>query len=531
MKKIRIGNDIYIRWCLFTQDGIPYLLDGKNLKLFITNTLIGSNEITDFTTENNTVIWTFKGKNQETTGAYSLTLIENDGEDEMRTIDICKPFTLVSRSISNNGECCDHVDIETLELVSNFDFSLSSNSGSDSVVYDSFLSETSENAVQNNIITNALKSKQDTLVSGENMATINGNNLLEGGNIEIVGGSEYSLPTASVDALGCIKTGYTSTNENRAVEVDSEGNAYVNIPTSGGSSSSGSSVTVDKELSNTSTNPVENQAIAKAIEEAVERGRMLAKRDLFESIGAVYNDTGEDIIKDNSCGIMNDDNSIMQVTHKAGCWLLNDIGDLTDDDMSIIYSQGYSKNLEYGMINSKGRTNIHHYGVNNNTLPAYYYYYNSNAESINLKNELGNGKYSYITLKKGTNGYCFGSCSSLKYIIGNIKLQDSNNSVFFHCKSLVYVNIAEHTSGVYFDHSPQLSLQTIKNAIQNVKKTITDAVLITLHADTYAKCTEGGEWYDEVQAALNTANGYTAEDGTEVTGTITGGGSINIVSA
>ena len=54
---------------------------------------------------------------------------------------------------------------------------------------DSELSETSENPVQNKVITTALNGKQDSLVSGTTIKTINGNSILGEGNIEITGGT------------------------------------------------------------------------------------------------------------------------------------------------------------------------------------------------------------------------------------------------------------------------------------------------------------------------------------------------------
>ena len=54
---------------------------------------------------------------------------------------------------------------------------------------DSELSETSENPIQNKVITAALNGKQDSLVSGTNIKTINGNSILGEGNIEITGGT------------------------------------------------------------------------------------------------------------------------------------------------------------------------------------------------------------------------------------------------------------------------------------------------------------------------------------------------------
>lgn len=54
---------------------------------------------------------------------------------------------------------------------------------------DSELSETSENPVQNKVITTALNGKQNSLVSGTTIKTINGNSILGEGNIEITGGT------------------------------------------------------------------------------------------------------------------------------------------------------------------------------------------------------------------------------------------------------------------------------------------------------------------------------------------------------
>ena len=53
---------------------------------------------------------------------------------------------------------------------------------------DSELNETSENPVQNKVITTALNGKQDSLVSGQNIKTINGQSVLGQGDIEISGG-------------------------------------------------------------------------------------------------------------------------------------------------------------------------------------------------------------------------------------------------------------------------------------------------------------------------------------------------------
>lgn len=45
-----------------------------------------------------------------------------------------------------------------------------------------------------------------------------------------VGANKYILPTATTAALGGIKTNYTNNGKNYKVDVDSNGNAYVNVP-------------------------------------------------------------------------------------------------------------------------------------------------------------------------------------------------------------------------------------------------------------------------------------------------------------
>lgn len=74
--------------------------------------------------------------------------------------------------------------------------------GEYSITVDSALSATSTNPVQNAVITNALSNKQDTLVSGTNIATINGYNLLNGGNIVISGGGGASTTVLTGAVVG-----------------------------------------------------------------------------------------------------------------------------------------------------------------------------------------------------------------------------------------------------------------------------------------------------------------------------------------
>ena len=154
------------------------------------------------------------------------------------------------------------------------------------ITVDKALSLSSENPVQNSAVSRALRNKQDALVSGDNIATINGVSLLDGGNIAVTatgtleagagieitqtgsndvytiavsddfvansavklntdagstdhpvyfdGGkpkaTQYRLVLASNNEPGLIRTNYANQGKNYKVEVTSSGNAYVNVP-------------------------------------------------------------------------------------------------------------------------------------------------------------------------------------------------------------------------------------------------------------------------------------------------------------
>lgn len=100
MKKIRIGNDIPIKWAI-NRDGQPEDFTGKTIKLLL-RTMQDEVEITDYAIEGNVISWTFFGKDQTKATAYTFTLIENEGKEGMFTIDACRVLQLV--------ECSDQAD-------------------------------------------------------------------------------------------------------------------------------------------------------------------------------------------------------------------------------------------------------------------------------------------------------------------------------------------------------------------------------------------------------------------------------------
>ena len=75
----------------------------------------------------------------------------------------------------------------------------------------------------------ALKQKQNTLVSGTNIKTLNGQSLLGSGNITIQEGIS-SIAAATSGNIGGIKIGYAENGKNYPVELDGGNKAYVNVP-------------------------------------------------------------------------------------------------------------------------------------------------------------------------------------------------------------------------------------------------------------------------------------------------------------
>ena len=178
MKSVRIGNDIHIQWSLLNE-GEQFFLEEKDVTIY-QSCKYETRKITDFSVSGSTVTWTFFGKEQKYTGTYSVQLVINEGKENMVTTDVRK-------FVNITPHCCDVDDsdeqdfvVESVHLQTEVNFV--------SMMVDDELSEESGNAIANRAVANALKEKQDALVSGENIKTINGQSLLGKGNIEIQGG-------------------------------------------------------------------------------------------------------------------------------------------------------------------------------------------------------------------------------------------------------------------------------------------------------------------------------------------------------
>lgn len=96
MYKVRVGNDINIQWRIFRNDS-PEDFAGKTLRLLMRGTS-QTIEVRDYVLEGNVVKWEYKGKDQRGPSTFTFTLIENEGKEDMFTIDKCDVLRLVSCS-------------------------------------------------------------------------------------------------------------------------------------------------------------------------------------------------------------------------------------------------------------------------------------------------------------------------------------------------------------------------------------------------------------------------------------------------
>lgn len=81
-------------------------------------------------------------------------------------------------------------------------------------------------------------------------------------------GSTYVLPAASNSALGGVKTGYSSSGKNYAVQLDSNERMYVNVPWESG----GGSTTVVDNLTSTSTTSALSANQGRVLNETIQNG-------------------------------------------------------------------------------------------------------------------------------------------------------------------------------------------------------------------------------------------------------------------
>lgn len=95
----------------------------------------------------------------------------------------------------------------------------------------------------------------------------------------------------------------------------------------------------------------------------------------------------------------------------------------------------------------------------------------------------------------------FSECIKLKHILPHLIMENCNASeMFYNCKSLETAKIKSLKNSVSFAQSPLLSLESLRFTVDNRPDYFTSAIIITVHADVYAKLT--GDTTNAAAAAL-----------------------------
>ena len=114
MKKIRIGNDIKIRWNIVVNGGKTALSDLQNTRLIITDPF-GREKMIPFVIEDGAVVCCLKGTEQKQIGNYILTFWANYGNDGQAVIDCCDFIQITKRSCISKNE--NHINLNINEFV------------------------------------------------------------------------------------------------------------------------------------------------------------------------------------------------------------------------------------------------------------------------------------------------------------------------------------------------------------------------------------------------------------------------------
>lgn len=216
-------------------------------------------------------------------------------------------------------------------------------------------------------------------------------------------------------------------------------------------------------------------------------------RPLFIAAGAEYNDTGADKTKTAPWG--------ENVTHKAGHYYLNGLGDITEEQMMHIYN--YKDAIKYlpkreGYRNTLVRTYFTPCEMSGQKESQYThsaFVNNLNLETViwtTLDTDINTRSTSYMYNSQGSH-FMFSGCKKLKIVYPmNVKsaaIMEVSN--FNDCSSLVEVRLFNLMLNTGFKDSPNISKQSILYIVNNAAPT--SAITITLHADAYGRLADDAE--------------------------------------
>ena len=245
------------------------------------------------------------------------------------------------------------------------------------------------------------------------------------------------------------------------------------------------------DLGAATTTDIQDGAItAQKLSSEIRSNAVNPLRPLFIAAGAEYNDSGADKTKTAPWG--------ETVTHKAGHYYLNGLGDITEEQMVRIYNRGNFNDADIAPFTDSFshanniRTNLPRVGRWNGTLQTFLCLSNNRMEVITFHV----AKFSateFCDIAIPNTSSLFEGSSKLSVIDTRCRLSSSNwaGSTFKDCTSLREVRIVKLKNNVAFAQSSLLSKESVRYAIENAKPT--QAITITLHSDAYARLADDAD--------------------------------------
>lgn len=223
-------------------------------------------------------------------------------------------------------------------------------------------------------------------------------------------------------------------------------------------------------------------------------------RPLFIAAGAEYNDTGVDKTKTAPWG--------ETVTHKAGHYYLNGLGDITEEQMMEIYNYKdaiYRLGLSRAYEDSKFRTVIGIFNYDSiSSIPTMSYSSflgNDSLETFLLHNAISFDKTSNTQRLKMPYelNHSFYGCKKLVCIHPlDVNSTTKFINVFYNCLELKEVRFYGTKADLSLLHSSKISKKSIMNIVENA--TPSSAITITLHPDAYARLADDADIVSALEA-------------------------------
>jgi hypothetical protein len=335
---------------------------------------------------------------------------------------------------------------------------------------------------------------QDDIIATENyLKTINGQSIFGKGNIVIEGGGESYDDTE-------IKRQLTELSE----EKEDKANKTTTLSSASTDTQYPSARATFMAISKKSEVSLEALANGnlKVTIDGVSKDFMAAtpsgdpQHYAFMAIGAKYNATANDSSVAAPWAALADDAADKVVIHKAGHWLLNGVGDLTNRDMrhilargaaspGVVYSMANAVSDYYNKDNNPGanavRTNCCFASTTNFTVELGAFFNNQVIEVVELSAR-PNGAQGNILTKTM---YFARLATNLRHIVGICIPNDTNADAFTGSPLIKTIDVRDLKYNINFKDQLLLTNASILNMIN--KEKATNAIVITLHADAYAR--------------------------------------------